>query len=284
MYVIFISVISVILLTSVAFNANAGNVYSYTYTLNGQTVTSVSSSEPEPPLDSLSTIPTIENTDIEPSNESVDSTTGTNDDQSDPIENTVEDTAETDIVTNNIPVASHDSSGTEMNTAVNIDILANDKELIDLPIDVSILSHPENGQINVEPDNTITYIPNNGFLGTDSLLYEITDIDGDKSIASISIEVICNDCPEVLITLSWDPNPDDILGYAVYYGPTEDSANQLASVLPITSGQYNPAAPSIQYALVDDLYVMLNQDDTICFRLKAYNGTGFSEFSKSACL
>jgi hypothetical protein len=196
--------------------------------------------------------------------------------------NTITDTSTTISNNDSIPLASPDTSETEPNTAVNIAVLDNDSSLDDLPIIVSINSLPENGRIVVETDNTITYMPNKDFTGTDGLLYEVVDDDGDKTIASVSIDVQCSDCTKnALITLTWNPNPDDVLGYAVFYGPTADTAIQLVSELPLNSGLLNPSSPSVRYNLGNDLGV--GQNDDVCFRLKAYSDSGYSDYSGAVC-
>jgi len=95
--------------------------------------------------------------------------------------------------------------------------------------------------------------------------------------------VQCSDCAtNELITLTWNPNPDDALGYAVFYGPTADTAIQQASELPLNSGLINPSSPSVHYNLGNDLGV--GQNDDVCFRLKAYNDSGYSDYSGAVCI
>jgi len=277
----------------------AGNTYTYTYTYNGTSSTSVSSSpvETSQPADTSSTTPSTENTTLETSDASngadAENNIATTIDESDtsaPLTDTVEpqsNPAGTTVVNtadnNSFPVASHDASSTELNTAVNIGILSNDSNLLDLPLSISIISPPRNGRVIVEADNTITYIPDNGYTGTDGMFYEVMDADGDKAIASVAVDVQCSDCPaDVLVTLTWSPNSDDVLGYAVYFGPSDEDANQLATILPLTSNLLNPESPSIQYHLGSDLGLVQGND--VCFRLKAYNEFGFSDFSGVACL
>lgn len=280
----------------------SANTYTYTYTNNGVTVMPVSSS---PSDTSQATDPSSIDASTESTGPSTTETTGgtdtvndpaipdqgntaatpadTTDNQGAPAETTGANGTDTPADSNSIPVASHDASSTEPSTVVNIAILSNDRNLDDLPLTVSINASPENGQIIIESDNTITYIPNNGFTGTDSLIYEVTDSNGDKAIASVSVDVQCSDClSDVLLTLTWNPNPDEVLGYAVYFGPSAEYAVQLASELPLASGLLNPESPRVQYYLGGDLG--LAQGDSVCFRLKAYNEDGYSAYSPAACI
>lgn len=75
-------------------------------------------------------------------------------------------------------VANNDESTTPAGVAVTTDVLANDTynegpatlENVTLP---SITLAPENGTVEVNADGTITYTPNEGFVGQDSFVYEI---------------------------------------------------------------------------------------------------------------
>ncbi len=86
---------------------------------------------------------------------------------------------------------------------------------------------------------------------------------------------------DTTLEISWLPNPDNISGYMVYYGPTEDTATTVASNLPIESGSFNPASPSMEYNAGLDLG--LDHGASVCFRIRAYNDVGLSNWSGSAC-
>lgn len=88
-----------------------------------------------------------------------------------------------------IPVANNDSRGTTLNTDVNIDVLINDTGLEDGGLVLSVTSDPSNGAYTINIDNTITYSPNNNYLGTDQFEYQVCDADGDCSTASVTINV-----------------------------------------------------------------------------------------------
>ena len=78
---------------------------------------------------------------------------------------------------NQPPVAWIDIVITPPNTPIDIDILGNDNDPND-GIDtssVSVTDPPSNGTIIENPDGTITYTPDGGFSGQDTLIYEICD-------------------------------------------------------------------------------------------------------------
>ena len=82
---------------------------------------------------------------------------------------------------NAMPVAVDDYRATEMDTPVTIDVLFNDYGLEDGVSSVTLASEPSNGVAVVNPDFTITYTPNTGFLGTETFRYQVCDTDGDCS-------------------------------------------------------------------------------------------------------
>lgn len=76
-----------------------------------------------------------------------------------------------------------------------------------------------------------------------------------------------------MLALAWYSNPGDILGYIVYYGSSPEAATVIASE---TSGT------SVVYSTKLDLG--LDPGDSVCFRLKAFNFAGLSDFSGAACM
>ena len=77
------------------------------------------------------------------------------------------------------------AGGTAMD-GINVDVLANDTPITgDLDLSsLTIVTPPENGQVTVESDGTITYEPNDGFFGVDSFQYTVSDTEGNVSPAT----------------------------------------------------------------------------------------------------
>ncbi len=90
---------------------------------------------------------------------------------------------------NYIPVAVDDARGTSMNTAVKIEVLDNDTGLENGGLVLTVVSNPSNGTYSINEDNTITYTPDNNYIGTDNYEYQICDIDGDCATANVTITV-----------------------------------------------------------------------------------------------
>ncbi|KAI9550000.1 hypothetical protein GHT06_003265 [Daphnia sinensis] len=79
----------------------------------------------------------------------------------------------------NAPVVNPDIATAGFNTAVSIDVLANDKsgnvgtELV--PSTLKITEQPENGTVTVNADGTVVFTPKAGFVGTDIFTYSVCD-------------------------------------------------------------------------------------------------------------
>ncbi len=95
------------------------------------------------------------------------------------------------IPENNPPGAGDDFAETTQEVPVIVDVLANDSDPDGdaLTLD-SIVIPPQNGQAIINPDNTITYIPDPVFVGQDSFDYEVSDGNGGTNTALVTVDVI----------------------------------------------------------------------------------------------
>ncbi len=92
--------------------------------------------------------------------------------------------------TNHIPVAQNDAVNTTINTPVDVDVLANDSGLDDGFDSLSIRTQPQYGTVAVNANRTITYYPSYMYIGTDTFEYLVEDVDGDYSVATVTVTVI----------------------------------------------------------------------------------------------
>jgi hypothetical protein len=93
---------------------------------------------------------------------------------------------------NTAPVAFNDTAFTTLNTAVTINILANDTDNGSLATSsVSIATAPANGSVVIdEITGAATYTPAIGFFGTDSFTYTVNDDQGlTSNVATVSVTV-----------------------------------------------------------------------------------------------
>ncbi|MFK7755460.1 MAG: Ig-like domain-containing protein, partial [Flavobacteriales bacterium] len=97
---------------------------------------------------------------------------------------------------NDSPLAVDDIDQTAENTDVTTDVLDNDidpENGLD-PTSVTIITDPTNGEVTVNPDGTITYTPDLGFIGTDTYVYSVCD-NGDPVICDqAEVEITITDC------------------------------------------------------------------------------------------
>ncbi|ATA68770.1 hypothetical protein CGC48_09105 [Capnocytophaga cynodegmi] len=101
------------------------------------------------------------------------------------------------VVVLDVPKTNDDSATTEINTPVVVNILENDQN-VPTTGRVSVVSDPSRGSVQVNDggtpndpsDDTITYTPNPGFVGTDTFVYELCDAAGNCSNATVTIEVV----------------------------------------------------------------------------------------------
>jgi len=94
---------------------------------------------------------------------------------------------------NNPPNAQNDFGTTDAGMSITIDLFDNDFDIEDGSNIVFNLSagdgQPNNGTVTFNPDGTVIYTPNAGFVGFDSFSYTIVDSDGSVDQAFVTIAV-----------------------------------------------------------------------------------------------
>ncbi|MBL7978896.1 MAG: tandem-95 repeat protein [Bacteroidetes Order II. Incertae sedis bacterium] len=91
---------------------------------------------------------------------------------------------------NRVPLAINDAAATNMNLPVTIMVLQNDQDLDGDQLSVSLSGLlPLNGVATVNSNETITYVPNRGFMGTDEFEYTISDGKGGTASARVQVQV-----------------------------------------------------------------------------------------------
>ncbi|MGK4567259.1 Ig-like domain-containing protein [Flavobacterium sp. 3HN19-14] len=103
---------------------------------------------------------------------------------------------------NDPPLAVNDNASTPEDVSVDIPVLANDDFGGDWPNSGTITATQpahgvavvlNHGTLNDPTDDTITYIPNADYHGTDTFTYTITDADGQTSTATVTVTVGADD-------------------------------------------------------------------------------------------
>ena len=96
---------------------------------------------------------------------------------------------------NDSPNAVNDTANTSQDTAVTIDVLANDSDVDGDSLTVASVTQPPAGFAAINPDNTITYLPDVGFNGVDSFTYTVSDGHGGSDTAVVTVNVTPGSSP-----------------------------------------------------------------------------------------
>ncbi|WP_299692465.1 Ig-like domain-containing protein [uncultured Tateyamaria sp.] len=96
------------------------------------------------------------------------------------------------------PVAEDDVAETDEDTPVTIDVLANDEDPDGDDLTVTEATSP-NGTVDINPDGTITFTPDENFNGPTTITYTVQDPDGNEDTATVDVNVVpVNDAPEAV--------------------------------------------------------------------------------------
>ena len=113
-------------------------------------------------------------------------------------------------IIDDVPDAADGGAGAAEDTAVVIDVLANDvrgADGVDPATGVALATAPAKGTVVYNGDGTFTYTPTAGQEGEDSFTYTITDGDGDTSTATVTVTLAKDSVPT--IDLGADNNVDE---------------------------------------------------------------------------
>ena len=153
---------------------------------------------------------------------------------------------------NDNPTAGDDSSSTDEDTPVNINVLSNDSDVDNDSLSVSAVTQGAHGAVT-NNGGDVTYSPAANFHGTDSFTYTVSDGHGGTATANVNVTVnSVNDNP-VAVADSASTNEDNAVTIDVVANDTDVDGDSLslASVgsashgsVSIVSGKavYSPAA------------------------------------------
>jgi hypothetical protein len=116
---------------------------------------------------------------------------------------------------NRDPVAVDDDTITNKDTAVTIDVLANDGDPDGDTLSVSDVTQPANGTVT-NNGNDVLYTPDGGFSGTDSFEYTASDGRGGTATSTVLVEVIGRDPGD--LNDDGAVNVDDLVLVTSHYG------------------------------------------------------------------
>jgi cellulose biosynthesis protein BcsQ len=102
------------------------------------------------------------------------------------------------IAVGDAPIAKHDSSTTQEDVPITIDVLRNDIEMDNEAIAISTVTQGINGSVIVNEGKAVTYTPRANFHGNDTFTYTISDASGDTDTATVYVKVnAVNDKPTI---------------------------------------------------------------------------------------
>jgi len=130
---------------------------------------------------------------------------------------------------NKPPIAVDDTASTDENSSVIIDVLANDSDPEGDSIQVYGVPSATNGWCEINPDGTITYHPNPGYQGTDTISYTIVDSEGNTASADCVVTV---GDQSVLDGIVQGTPGDDLIDYDYTGDPHGDMVDHLDEILP----------------------------------------------------
>jgi len=95
---------------------------------------------------------------------------------------------------NNLPVAVADEASVRVDTSVDVNVLANDTDVDGdaLTVNQAISSF---GTVTILADQQLSYTPNPDFVGTDTVIYSITDGKGGTASSELVVDVFSNTAP-----------------------------------------------------------------------------------------
>ena len=187
---------------------------------------------------------------------------------------------------NDPPEAGDDSTTTDEDTAVNINVLENDSD-IEGDSSLTVISNPSNGSAVVNTNNTpgdptddfITYTPNPNTNGSDSFTYQLNDGVNPPATATVNLTINpVNDAPEagndtantdedITVSINVLDNDNDIDGDSLNLAIVSNASNGNA-VVNNNGTPDNPTDDFISYTPNPNI----NGNDSFTYQVNDGNG------------
>jgi hypothetical protein len=87
------------------------------------------------------------------------------------------------------PIAQDDNATIGVNATATIDLLTNDSDPENDPLRVDGIVQPQHGMVYQNANNTVDYVADFDYIGSDSFYYWVTDNNGNYSVADVQINV-----------------------------------------------------------------------------------------------
>lgn len=153
---------------------------------------------------------------------------------------------------NDTPVAENDVAQTNEESAVNIDVLANDTDVDGDVLSITSAAATQ-GTVVINEDKTLTYTPQKDFIGDDVITYVVSDPLGATATATVAVKVFESNDPPVAVDDTATTLEDTLVNIKVLANDTDvDSA-----VLTVTE------------ATAENGTVLIKTDNTLDYTPKA---------------
>jgi hypothetical protein len=148
---------------------------------------------------------------------------------------------------NDAPVASEDTASTNEDTAVVINVLANDTDIDNDALSVSSVS-TTNGSAVVNGDGNVVFTPAADYNGTATVTYTVTDGNGGSDSASVSVAIAAvNDIP-VANSDTASVNEDESVSIDVLANDTDVDGDLLrVTSASVTTGSVQVVGNQVNY-------------------------------------
>ena len=164
----------------------------------------------------------------------------------------------------NAAVANADSDSTAEDTAVLIDVLFNDANAVANSIEIA--SQPTNGSAAVDVTNTVLYMPNANFNGSDAFSYTVRNVDGVISnTAAVIVSVTPENDAPVGVDDSYNATASTVLAGNVLTNDTDIDGDALSATAATSIGTFGTFA--------------LNADGSFTYTPGAIEGTDIFTYS-----
>jgi Ca2+-binding RTX toxin-like protein/plastocyanin len=173
---------------------------------------------------------------------------------------------------NQPPVAVDDTATTAEDTAVDIDVLANDTDLDPGDtLSAIVITQPEHGSAALNADGTVRFTPDPDWFGTTTFTYRVTDSAGNSDVGTVTVTVTpVNDAP---VTSAGPDRATDEGSPITLAGAVNDVDDETAPLLTwsIVSGPAVTTPPSGTFSstTVADPQFTPKENGTYVLRLEA---------------
>jgi hypothetical protein len=166
---------------------------------------------------------------------------------------------------NRVPVAVDDSAVTVAGVSVAVGVLGNDSDPDGDALVVVGLSDPVGGSAVLSPDQTVSYVPDPGFVGIDSFTYRASDGVGVSNLATVTVTVNAPPPPTVLeqFAVSQTTTFGSVSGQLLALSASDDQYQTLTEAA--TKGSTQRRVSRLQHSWTFDV----TRGDSVTFLLEA---------------